>query len=249
MELSEARREINAINEEMRDLFLRRMALSREVAAYKKEHGLPILDKARENAILDAMADGTGDFAPYVRRYFEAVMELSRDFQKETLIGCENIVLVGMPGSGKSTIGKALADLTGREALETDREIVKKAGKTIPEIFKEDGEDAFRALETAVIREVSLRKGVILVTGGGAVKSEENRALLSASGRVYRIDRALSMLATEGRPLSENADLEKMLAEREPFYQAASDVTIKNDRSPEEAAVRIWDEFCAFFAG
>ncbi|MCQ2446414.1 MAG: shikimate kinase, partial [Clostridia bacterium] len=137
----------------------------------------------------------------------------------------------------------------GRESIESDREIVRKAGKTIPEIFKEDGEDAFRTFETAVIREVSLRKGVILVTGGGAVKSEENRALLSASGRVYRIDRELSNLATEGRPLSENADLEKMLAEREPFYQAASDVTIKNDRSPEGAAVRFWDEFCAFFAG
>ena len=249
MELSEARREINAINEEMRSLFLRRMALSGEIAAYKKEHGLPILDQARENAILDAMADGTGDYAPYVRRYFEAVMALSRDFQKEKLAKRPNIVLVGMPGAGKSAVGEALSVLSGREAIETDEEIVKRSGKSIPEIFKEDGEAAFRTLEKEVIKALSAREGIILITGGGAVKNEENRRLFSSCGRVYRIDRPVELLAREGRPLSENADLEKMLAEREPFYQAASDVTIKNDRSPEEAAVAIWNDFNAFFAG
>ena len=249
MELSEARREINAINQEMRSLFLRRMALSGEIAAYKKEHGLPILDKARENAILDAMSEGTGDLAPYVRRYFEAVMALSRDLQKEQFTGRKNVVLVGMPGAGKSAVGKALSVLSGREAFETDEEITKRAGKSIPEIFKEDGEAAFRALEKEVIKDLSAREGIILITGGGAVINEENRRLLSSCGRVYRVDRPVEMLAREGRPLSENADLEKMLAEREPFYQAAGGVTIKNDRSPEEAAVRIWNDFNAFFAG
>ena len=253
MELSEARREINAVNQQMRDLFLKRMALSSEVAAYKKAHGLPIEDRARELAILDAMSEGTGDFAPYVRRYFEAVMALSRAWQAEalpekSLRDRKNVILVGMPGAGKSAVGKALAALSGREAFESDQWIIEQAGMTIPEIFAAHDEAFFRGLEHQAIETLSRKEGIILITGGGAVKKEENRALLSASGRVYRIDRPLEKLAREGRPLSEGADLAKIAAEREPFYQAASDITIQNDRSPEEAAAAIWDEFIAFFA-
>ncbi len=158
----------------------------------------------------------------------------------------ENIVLIGMPGCGKSTIGDALAALSGRLQIDLDAEIIKKAGKPIPEIFAEGGEDAFRKIESEVVLEQSAKRGVILVTGGGVVTRAENEAPLRSNGRIYQICRPIEQLSREGRPLSIGADLEAMAAVRMPLYQKFADAAIENDRTPEAAAAEIWRDYCAY---
>lgn len=157
---------------------------------------------------------------------------------------CTNIVLIGMPGCGKTTVGQALAALTGREAIDIDQRIVEKAGRSIPEIFAAEGEAAFRALERDVTAEVGKLSGKILLTGGGVVKDRRNDASLHQNGRIYQLVRNLDALPTDGRPLSQSTDLSVMWAERAPLYAAFRDAAIDNNGTVEETAAAIWRDFC-----
>lgn len=158
-----------------------------------------------------------------------------------------NLVLIGMPGCGKSTIGAELAKLSGRPLIELDAEIVRKAGKSIPEIFRDDGENVFRDLESQVLQEAVLKSGQIIATGGGAVLRPENRRALRQTGQVYFLRRNLDVLPTDGRPLSQTGDLQQMYQERLPMYQVASDTSIENQgASPAEVAAEVWRDFCAY---
>ena len=158
----------------------------------------------------------------------------------------ENIVLIGMPGCGKSTVGAALAALTGREAVDIDTEIERRAGCTIPEIFARGGEAAFRRLEREATAEAGKRTGCILLTGGGAVKTPENYGALRQNGRIYHLLRDVGALPTDGRPLSQGADLAAMWRERKPLYERFRDVVIDNNGPAEETARAIWRDFCAY---
>ncbi len=160
--------------------------------------------------------------------------------------GLANIVIVGMPGSGKSSIGRELGRLSGREVLETDLMVEQTAGMSIAEIFEQQGEAGFRRLERETVAEACKRSGCVVVTGGGAVLSEENRAALRRSGRVYEIVRDVERLATEGRPLSTGIErLREMQRERRPFYRAVRDAEIQNDGGIADAAAWIWRDYCA----
>lgn len=156
-----------------------------------------------------------------------------------------NLVLIGMPGSGKTTVGRALAALSGKPFVDLDGEIANKAGKPIPDIFAQGGEGAFRALEAQVLADVCAQSGQIIATGGGAVLREDNRAALRRTGRVYWLRRALELLPKEGRPLSQAGNLAEMYRVRKPLYNAAADVVIDNSVSLEETAALIWRDFCA----
>lgn len=154
---------------------------------------------------------------------------------REVAAEVTNVVLIGMPGSGKSTVGAALARRLERPFVDADEEIVRRAGRSIPEIFAEDGEERFRALETEVLSDLGKRSGIVLATGGGAVLFERNLPLLRQNGRIYRITRDVSRLATCGRPLSSSPEhLREMEQERAPFYERAADVTVSNDGSTAE---------------
>ena len=154
-----------------------------------------------------------------------------------------NLVLTGMPGSGKTTVGQELARLSGKPFVDLDGEIVKKAGKSIPEIFAQEGEGAFRKIENEVLTEVCARNGQIVATGGGAVLWSENRAAMRRTGWVYWLKRDLDRLPKDGRPLSQSGKLEEMARVREPLYTAAADVSAWNDKRPEETAAEIWRDF------
>lgn len=155
-----------------------------------------------------------------------------------------NIVLIGMPGCGKSTVGEALSKLSGREAIDIDRRIEERAGCSIPKIFAQGGEEAFRALEREETAAVGKLSGKIILTGGGVVKDSRNYASLRQNGRIYHLVRDLAALPVDGRPLSQRADLTAMWAEREPLYARFRDVIIENNGSIEEAAAAIWRDHC-----
>ncbi|MBP3485983.1 MAG: shikimate kinase, partial [Oscillospiraceae bacterium] len=155
----------------------------------------------------------------------------------------QNIVLIGMPGCGKTTVGEALARLTGREAIDIDRRIVERAGCTIPDIFAKDGEGVFRALEREETAAAGKLSGKILLTGGGVVKDQRNYAPLRQNGRIYQLQRELTVLATDGRPLSAGADLAEMYVQREPLYARFRDAAIDNNGTVEDTAAAIWRDF------
>ena len=156
-----------------------------------------------------------------------------------------NIVLVGMPGCGKTAVGRALAGLTGRQAIDMDEEIVRMAGCSIPEIFEKQGEDAFRRLEREVAQQVGKLSGKIILTGGGVVKDERNYNALHQNGRICHLVRDLEQLPTEGRPLSQSTNLTQMWKERAPLYERFRDCVIENTGTVEETADAVWREFCA----
>ena len=153
----------------------------------------------------------------------------------------ENIVLIGMPGSGKSAVGRILAEKTGRSLADTDQLITEKAGKPIPDIFRENGEPAFRDLETEIIRALSKQGGQIISTGGGAVLRPENVTALRQNGRLFWLDRdPEALVPTDDRPLADTAEKMKQLYRvREPVYRAAADEIIPVTGTPEDAADNI----------
>lgn len=153
--------------------------------------------------------------------------------------GMENIILVGMPGCGKSSVGALLAEKLCRPLLEADAEIEKAAGCTIPEIFASGGEAAFRRVETEVLRELGKRSGAVISTGGGCVTREENYDLLHQNGRIFWLQRELGLLPKEGRPLSLRNDLRDMYEKRRPLYERFADHVIDNNGSMEKTAETI----------
>ena len=164
----------------------------------------------------------------------------------ELLNKIENIVLSGMPGAGKSTVGKLLAGEMGRAFFDLDEEIVRVAGCSIPEIFANDGEAAFRDLETRVLRDVlSNQKNIVLATGGGAILRDENIDLLHRNGKIYFIDRPLAdLLPTKDRPLASSAEaIRHRFEERYDRYCKTADCHIDGDGSVDEVAERIRKEF------
>ncbi len=157
----------------------------------------------------------------------------------------QNIVLTGMPGSGKSTVGRILAEAMGRELVDTDTEIIRLVKKPIPEIFAQRGESGFRELESQVIEQVSKRTGVVIATGGGAILREENVRRLRQNGRLYFLDRPVDAITpTDDRPLSRDREaLLRRFAERYPRYIATADTGIPVRGTPGEAAALIREEF------
>ncbi len=151
----------------------------------------------------------------------------------------QNIILIGMPGCGKSTVGRLLAEKTGREFVDADAAIVEKAGISIPQIFANGGEAAFRELETSVLAEISKSSGLVIATGGGCVTRAENYPLLHQNGTIIWIKRDISSLPTDGRPLSQRNDLSQMYQKRAPLYARFADITVENDESIDETANRI----------
>lgn len=157
----------------------------------------------------------------------------------------ENIILIGMPGSGKSTVGAILAEKTGKELVDADAYLSEKAGRSIPDIFAFDGEDYFRQLETQALQDLGKRSGIILATGGGCVTRPENYPSLHQNGTIFCIHRDLDSLSTAGRPLSQSTKLSDMYGVRKPLYDKFADHHIDNNTSAEAAAsqiLSIWEE-------
>ena len=153
--------------------------------------------------------------------------------------GMQNIVLIGMPGCGKTTVGQALAAHLGREFADADDEIVGLAGKPIPEIFSQDGEEAFRDWETKALISLGKRSGLVIATGGGCVTQLRNYPFLHQNGTIFWLQRALAKLPTEGRPLSQSTALSAMYEKRKLLYSAFADHIIDNEGPIEQTVSAI----------
>ena len=156
----------------------------------------------------------------------------------------KNLVLIGMPGSGKTKMGRILAERFGLPLVDTDQMVVEKAGKSIPEIFGAQGEPAFRDLEAAAVREAAALNGAVIATGGGVILREENMAALRETGLVFFRDRSPAAIVGEdltGRPLigSDSERVYRLYKERLPLYQKYAHPTIPHTDTYEEAAAMI----------
>ncbi len=156
----------------------------------------------------------------------------------------QNVVLAGMPSSGKSTVGRLLAGALNRTFIDTDDEIIKKINMPIAEFFVIHGEDAFRDIESEVIADISKQTGVVIASGGGAVLRQENVRAFKRNGKVVFLSRGLESLAvTDDRPLSSSRDaLAEMYEARLPIYTAAADFTVENDTTAQAACDKILKE-------
>lgn len=153
----------------------------------------------------------------------------------------KNIVLIGMPGCGKTTIGALLAEKLGRTLADADEKIISLAGKSIPDIFAQDGEPTFRDWETKALTELGKQSGLVIATGGGCVTQKRNYPLLHQNGYLVWLERDCSVLPTDGRPLSQANDLGKMYAARKPLYEAFADIRVENAGTPAETVQKILD--------
>lgn len=157
-----------------------------------------------------------------------------------------NLVLIGMPGCGKTTVGRLLAERLGRPFVDLDAEIVREAGRTIPELFAAEGEEGFRARESAAVRRFAAQHGLVLACGGGTPLREENRIALHGNGRLYYLSCEPGRLSGEGRPLSGSPEaIRRLYEQRRGLYGRTADRIIEADTSPEAEARAIEEDFNA----
>ena len=151
----------------------------------------------------------------------------------------ENIILIGMPGCGKTTVGQALATMQGKRFVDADAVLEERVGRKITDIIPTDGEEAFRQMETDTLAELGKQSGLVIATGGGCVTRERNYPLLHQNGTILWLTRELDKLPTHGRPLSQTGKLQQMYAVREPMYRRFADAVISNDAAVEQTIAQI----------
>ena len=148
----------------------------------------------------------------------------------------ENIILIGMPGCGKSSIGERLAEITGKSFADSDIKIIEQTGRNAEDIICSDGEEYFRRVETAVAKAEGAHTGCVIATGGGVVTREENLDLLRQNGRIVYIKRSLEDLSSDGRPISAANRIEDLFRQRKDAYESWSDFEIENTGIEETAS-------------
>ena len=229
-----------------------------DISAFPKLAGVldAIYNPLRSNLVLDALERGipaAGGLymlsaqAVYASAVFQNIPLDERLIQKaydSVRQDKQNIVLIGMPSSGKTTIGKLLAEKCGKDLADTDEYIIQKIGMPISEFFAQKGETEFRRIEKETVAELASTGGKIIATGGGAVLDPENVRALKRNGTLVFLDRALeNLVATDDRPLaSARSALEKLYVERYEIYKAAAEIRIDANTTPEAEADEILKE-------
>ena len=212
-----------------------------------------VYNPARTQLILDAEARGipceSGLYMLVGQAARASELWTNRTISTETLervwktVGgsMENLVLIGMPGSGKSTVGQRLAETLGRTLVDADAEIVKRVGD-IPAYFQSHGEAAFRRVEAEVLAELGKQSGLVIATGGGCVTREENYNSLHQNGTIVWLKRDLDKLPVSGRPVSQRDGVQAIYEKRSPLYQRFADIVVDNNGEIGETVGQILRE-------
>ena len=216
-----------------------------------------VYNPARTQILLDASARGliteNGLWMLVVQAKESAEWFTGRKIEDEVIVRIyrtlrrqmENIILIGMPGCGKTTVGQRLAQALNRSFVDADEALETRAGRSITQIIPAEGEAAFRLLESETLTELGKQSGLIIATGGGCVTQQRNFDLLHQNGTVFWLTRDLCKLPTDGRPLSQTGKLSEMFAQRQPLYRRFADWEISNDGPVEEtlkAILQKWEE-------
>ena len=163
------------------------------------------------------------------------VEEITARMEKET----RNLLLIGMPGCGKTTVGQRLAQRLGRTLVDLDEAVEQEAGCTIPQLFQQEGEEGFRAREHEALCRTGKQSGLVIACGGGIVTRPENRAPMRQNSTVIYLRRDLERLPLAGRPLSQSVGPEELYRRRAPLYEGLAHLTVDNNGTPEETAEEI----------
>ena len=233
-----------------------------DIAKFPKAEAVfdAVYNPLKSKLVYDAMKKGivaTGGLYMLVSQAAYAVekfIDAPVDEDKVEKIFCKlykdkmNIVLIGMPSCGKSSVGKTVSKMVGKSFVDADEEIVKTEGRAISDIFSIDGEGYFRAAEKKIISDLAMINSHVIATGGGAVLDRDNMDILKENGRVYFINRPLNeLISTDDRPLSNSREsLEKRYNERYSLYISSADVVIDGSGSVEEVAKRIEADFIEY---
>ena len=241
--LAALRRQIDGLNGEILDAFLRRMQVSEEIAAVKRTGGTATLCPAREREILDSVAARSGIYADYALPLFEKLMELSRMRQTELnkFAAGKSIALIGMPGAGKTSLGRLLAGYTGLAHIDTDELLTERLGISPAQFIISKGEAAFRKQEAALICELAPRSGQVISTGGGCVLTEAVRGALKANCVCVWVQRPTELLPSNDRPISQAVGISELYAARLPLYRALADISVDNASTLEAAARTVYN--------
>ncbi|HJA28179.1 MAG TPA: shikimate kinase [Candidatus Olsenella pullicola] len=180
-----------------------------------------------------AMLVGQALFASELFQGRDLDQELVGSIEREIRLQTQNVALIGMPGAGKSTCGRALARLLGRPFVDLDDALELECGRSAAQIIREDGEDAFREAETRVTASYGARSGLVIACGGGVVTRPENYDLLHQNGLVVFLDRPLEELSSEGRPVSQAKGVARLAEERMGLYRAWADHIVRCTGSAE----------------
>ena len=205
-----------------------RLLLDAEVRGIRCEGGLPML-VAQAKCAAERF---TGETLPD-SRCEKILRKLRREMQ--------NIILIGMPACGKSTVGRLLANRLSRPFFDADAEIMQRLGCDIPTFFAREGEAAFRRIEAEVLAELGKHSGCVIATGGGCVACEENYDSLHQNGVMIWLQRPLAELSAEGRPVSQSTDICELYARRRPLYERFADYSVENTGTPDETVKRIME--------
>lgn len=244
-DIEDLRNQIDKIDASLLSLFENRMEVVLKIAEYKKKNNIEILNGAREEAVIkkNLKLVKNGDLFSEVQEFFKSIMEISRSFQHKNH-RMKNIVLIGMPGCGKSTIGEILAKKLGLNFLDIDTYIEETAKQNITEIFK-NGEAVFRDVEAKAILKLSEKLSTVISTGGGVVKRYENILNLKKNAIIIYINRPIENIATDidikTRPLlaKDPSKIYKLFQERGPLYEKYCDYEIMNTSNIDDAVSNI----------
>ncbi len=245
--LNEYRAMLDAIDDRILEAFMERMDTVDAIGNWKRKNHQTAYDPDREKAMLDRLCkDVPADRHDAVLALYRAILAISKAQQNRQNT---NIILIGMPGSGKTSVARHLAQILERPIASTDEEVERRIGGSIESLFRTQGEAAFRAIETEVVQALSSVWGSIIATGGGTIISQENRKILRENSRIYYIRRPLHELDTAGRPLSQGEGaLQRLYKQRHSIYETFSDVQLDADDDFSLTADRIAEEFRKHFA-
>lgn len=225
--LEQYRMSIDSIDEKITELLKERFCVSARIGEYKQKNGIPVTDLGREDIVKAKLRARCGD-SPYTERIvgvYEQIMVESRRLQRK-LLG--NFYLIGMPGCGKSSVGRELAKRLGRTFIDADDFFEETVQKSPSDVITSVGEMQFREKETEIIGTLAQSERAVIALGGGAVTVGRNRELIGEDALIIYVTRDLAKLEVDGRPLSAAYGVEELYEKRHGMYEAWADMTVSN---------------------